>query len=244
MDPLTSSPALDFLHDVGTRIAAADPVHEVLDRIVEFVSDLLSCDSCFIYVLEGSELVLRASKNPHPDEIDRLTMGIGQGIAGWVAERREPVILERNASQDCRFRSFAELPEDSYEARLSIPVISRARVVSVINVQHREPHVFPPREIKMISTIGHLVGAAIEMARLENEVIQLSDKLAVRKIIERAKGIVQSEFGISEEDAYSLIKKQARSRRKSMNEIAEAILVTNDMKRNQRPAPSADELAS
>jgi uroporphyrinogen-III synthase len=79
---------------------------------------------------------------------------------------------------------------------------------------------------------------------LENEVIQLSDKLAVRKIIERAKGIVQSEFNMSEEEAYSLIKKQARSRRKSMKEIAEAILVTNDIKRIQKPAPSADELAS
>lgn len=244
MDPLASSSALDFLHDVGTRIAAADPVHEVLDRIVEFVSDLVNCDSCFIYVLEGSDLVLRASKNPHPEEIDRLTMRIGQGIAGWVAEHRELVVLERNASLDSRFRSFAELPEDSYDALLSIPVISRGRVVSVINVQHKEPHTFPPREVKLISMIGHLVGAAIEMARLENEVIELSDKLAVRKIIERAKGIVQSEFGISEEEAYSLIKRQARSRRKSMKEIAEAILVTNDMKRNQRPAPSDDELAS
>ena len=54
---------------------------------------------------------------------------------------------------------------------------------------------------------------------------------------------MQSEFNISEEEAYSLIKKQARSRRKSMKEIAEAILVINDMKRNQKPAP-ADELAS
>lgn len=244
MDPLTSTNALDFLHDVGTRLAAADPVHEVLDRIVEFVSDLVNCDSCFIYVLEGSDLVLRASKNPHPEEVDRLTMRIGQGIAGWVAEQREPVVLERDASLDSRFRSFAELPEDHYEALLSIPVISRGRVVSVINVQHKEPHAFQPREVKMISMIGHLVGAAIEMARLENEVIELSDKLAVRKLIERAKGIVQSDFGLSEEEAYSLIKKQARSRRKSMKEIAEAILVTNDMKRNQKPAPPADELAS
>jgi len=244
MDTLASTAALDFLHDVGTRIAAADPVHEVLDQIVEFVSDLVNCDSCFIYVLEGSDLVLRASKNPHPDEIDRLTMRIGQGIAGWVAEQREPAVLERNASQDSRFRSFAELPEDSYEALLSIPVISRGRVVSVITVQHRESHAYAPREVKMISTIGHLVGAAIEMARLENEVVQLSDKLAVRKLIERAKGIVQSEYGLSEEEAYSLIKKQARSRRKSMKEIAEAILVTNDIKRNQKAAPPADEIAS
>jgi signal transduction protein with GAF and PtsI domain len=244
MDPLASNTALDFLHDVGTRLAAADPLHEVLDRIVEFVSDLVSCDSCLIYVLDGNDLVLRASKNPHPEEVDRLTVRVGQGITGWVAEHLEPVALERNASQDGRFRSFAELPEDHYQALLSVPVISRGRVVSVINVQHKEPHAFQPREVKMISMIGHLVGAAIEMARLENEVIQLSDKLAVRKIIERAKGIVQSEFNISEEEAYSLIQKQARSRRKSMKEIAEAILVTNDMKRIQKPAPSADELAS
>ena len=236
MDPLASGIALDFLHDVGTRIAAADPVHEVLDQIVEFVSDLVSYDSCFIYVLEGSDLVLRVSKNPHPDEVDRLSMHLGQGIAGWVAEQREPVVLERHASQDSRFRSFAELPEDTYEALLSIPVISRGRVVSVITVQHKEPRAYAPREVKMISTIGHLVGAAIEMARLENEVSELSDKLKVRKLIERAKGIVQSEYGISEEEAYSLIKKQARSRRKSMKEIAEAILVTNDIKRNQKTA--------
>lgn len=65
----------------------------------------------------------------------------------------------------------------------------------------------------------------------------------MRKVIERAKGIVQSEFGISEEEAYNLIKKQARSRRKSMKEVAEAILLANDLKRNQRPA-GAGELAS
>jgi uroporphyrinogen-III synthase len=243
MDPLTASPALDFLHDVGTRIAAADPVHEVLNLIVEFVSDLVNCDSCFIYVLEGNDLVLRASKNPHPEVIDRLSMPIGQGITGWVAEHREPVVLEHHASKDSRFCLFTELPEDNYEALLSIPVISRGRLVSVINVQHKEPHSFQPREVKVISMIGHLVGAAIEMARLENEVIELSDKLAVRKLIERAKGIIQSEFSISEEEAYSMIKKQARGRRKSMKEIAEAILVTNDMKRNQKLS-SAEELAS
>ncbi len=80
MDQLNLNPALDFLHDLGTRIAAADPLHEVLDEIVEFVADLVSCDSCFIFVLEGDELVLRASKNPHPEALDRLKMQIGQGI--------------------------------------------------------------------------------------------------------------------------------------------------------------------
>ena len=235
MDQLIVNPALDFLHDLGTRIAAADPLHEVLDEIVEFVAEHVSCDSCFIFVLEGEELVLRASKNPHPEVLDRLRMRVGQGITGWVAEHREPVALSEHAALDPRFKMFTELPEDNYEAMLSVPVISRGRVVSVINVQHRETHSYTPREVKAISTIGHLVGAAIEMARLENEVIQLSDKLATRKVVERAKGVMQRDLSISEEEAYAMIQRQARQRRKSMKEISEAILLADELKKGNRP---------
>jgi len=233
MDLTEPTPTLNFLHDVSTRIAAADPLHEVLDEIVEFVSDLASCDSCFIYVKEGDELVMRASKNAHPEELDRLKIRMGQGITGWVAEKGEPIVLHARASHDPRFRKFAELPEDAYEAFLSIPMSSRQGVVGVINVQHRDPHTFTARETKIISTLGHLVGAAIEMARLEEENTQLSDKLAARKIIERAKGVIQRELGVTEEEAYTVIQKQARQRRKSMKEIGEAILLADEMKRTK-----------
>jgi len=237
MEPIT--PALDFLHDVGTRIAAADPLHKVLNEIVEFVTDFVSCDSCFIYVLEDDELVLRASKNSHPGVLDSLTIHMGQGITGWVAEHREPVILERNAPQDPRFRPFAELAEDNYESFLSIPVISRGRLVAVINVQHKDPYPFSRREIKAISAIGHLVGAAIEMARLEDEVTQLSDKLESRKMVERAKGILQNELDISEEEAYGMLQREARDRRISMKEVAEAILLSSELRRSRKPPETA-----
>ena len=88
----TSSSDIDFLHEIGSRMAAADPFHTVLSRIVSFVSSLVQCDSCFIYVLnQDDELVLCASKNPHADVVDRLKLRVGQGITGWVAEHREPV---------------------------------------------------------------------------------------------------------------------------------------------------------
>ena len=238
MTQLNMAPTLDFLHEVGTRIAAADPLHEVLDEIVEFVSGLVSCDSCLIYVREDDELVLRASMNAHPDLLDRLKIRVGEGITGWVAENREPVVIGCEAFRDPRFRIFSELPEDAFEAFLSIPVIFRGRVVSVINVQHRAPHAYLPREVKAISTVGHLVGAAIEMARLEAQVEELSDKLATRKLVERAKGILQRDLGLDEEGAYSFLHKNARQRRKPMREIAEAIILADDLKRNREsPTP-------
>ena len=232
MDLTQPTPAINFLHQVTNRIAEADSLHDVLNEIVEFVSDLVSCDSCFIFVLEGNDLVLRASKNLHPEVIDQLKLGLGQGITGWVASCGEPVILSQGAFKDPRFRVISALPEDSYEAFLSMPISSRGRVVGVINVQHMQPNEFTPREIKIISMLGHLVGAAIEMARLEQEVTVLSDKLAARKVVERAKGVLQRELKISEEEAYGTIQKQARARRKPMKEISEAILLADELKCN------------
>src|SRR2546428_10990395 len=132
---------VDLLHEIGVRLATADEFHEVLTRLVEFASALVKCDSCLIYVLEDEELLLRASKNPHPEVVDRLKLHVGEGITGWVAEHREPVTVSKNASKDPRFQFFHELPEDTYEAFLSVPLMSRGRVVGVINLQHRRPHV-------------------------------------------------------------------------------------------------------
>ncbi len=164
---MSESIEVDFLHELSSRMAAADPLHEVLDRVVEFATALVKCDSCLVYVLEDEELVLRASKNPHAEVVDRLKLHIGQGITGWVAQHLEPVAVSRNASQDPRFKFFNELPEDRYEAFLSVPLLCRGRSVGVINVQHRQPHVYTQRQVQLISTIGFLVGAEIEMARLE-----------------------------------------------------------------------------
>ena len=230
-----SSPDIDFLHEISSRMAAvADPLHEVLAQIVEFVSAVIKCDSCFVYVLEADELVLRASKNPHEDCIDRLKLRVGQGITGWVAEHREPVAISENADKDVRFKFFNELPEDSYQAFLSVPVITRGRVVGVINLQHRQPHTYTPRQIRLVSTVGFLVGAEIEMARLEGENSQLLEKLETRKLLERAKGILQRDLGLDEEQAYLTLQRQSRQKRKSLREIAEAVVLGEEIRRKSQ----------
>src|SRR5437899_2144638 len=200
---------------------------------------LVKCDSCLVYVVEGEELVLRASKNPHLEVVDRLKLHVGQGITGWVAEHREPVAVAEKASQDPRFQFFHELPEDSFEAFLSVPLMCRGRVVGVINLQHKQHHVYRRREIRMISTIGFLVGAEIELARLEDANSSLADQLETRKIVERAKGILQRDLGLSEEQAYLTLQRQSRQKRKPMKEIAEAIVLSDEVKGNFRdPEPS------
>jgi uroporphyrinogen-III synthase len=224
---------VDFLHEIGSRMAASDPLHAVLDSIVDFACSLIQSDSCFVYVLENDQLVLRASKNPHSDVVDRLGIWLGQGITGWVGWHREPVAIPEKALKDPRFQRFKNLPEDTFEAFLSVPILCRGKLIGVINLQHRKPYYHTEHEVRLLSAVGYLVGAELERARLETENLQLSDRLESRKQIEKAKGVLQRDFGLDEEAAYKAMQRESRQRRKSMKEIAEAILLNDDLRKSR-----------
>ena len=226
----SAAAGVDFIHEIGSRIAA-DPLHVVLNRIVDFACSLIKCDSCFVYVLEDNQLVLRASKNPHSDVVDHLGIWLGQGITGWVGWHREPVAIPSRALQDPRFKRFKNLPEDSFEAFLSVPILCRSKLVGVINLQHRKPYYHTEQEVRLLSAVGYLVGAEIERARLESVNLELTDRLESRKHIERAKGVLQRDFGVDEDSAYRAMQRESRQRRKSMREIAEAILLNDDLRK-------------
>lgn len=221
---------VDVLYEISGCLGTVDGLRAVLTRVVDFATALVRCDSCLIYVLEGDELVLRASKNPYPELVNRLKLRVWEGITGWVAEHREPVAIPEKAAHDPRFKFFHELPEDSYEAFLSVPLMCRGRVVGVINLQHRQHHVYRRREICMISTVGFLVGAELELARLEDANSTLAEQLQTRKIVERAKGILQRDLGLNEEQAYLALQRQSRQKRKPMKEIAEAIVLSEEVR--------------
>lgn len=229
-DGLTS---IDFLHEISTRLASADSFHVVLGSIVDFVTTVIPCDSCFIYVMEHEKLVLRASKNPHADLVDHLGMSLGQGITGWVAEHREPVAIASGASNDPRFVMFRNLPEDHFEAILCTPILCASKVVGVITLQHQMNYQHTANEIRLLSMLGFLVGAEIERTRLETENLQLAGRLETRKAVDRAKGILQRDLAMSEDEAYRTMQRESRQRRISMREIADAIVLGDDLKKTQ-----------
>jgi uroporphyrinogen-III synthase len=220
-----------LLNQIATRISASAPLEAVLQDVVEFVRSVVRCDSCFVYLLEDGDLLLRASSNPHPKLVNRLKLKLGQGITGWVAEHRAPVAVCRQAFMDPRFKLFGDLPEDRFESFLSVPMVSGGRLLGVINVQSRAAHDYTPREISLTATMGFMIGAEVERARLESENALLFARLESRKIVERAKGILQREMNVSEEEAYRKMQRESMERRKSMKDIAEAILLIEDLKR-------------
>jgi signal transduction protein with GAF and PtsI domain len=145
---------------------------DVLQGIVSLVVEFTQCDSCLVYLLDGEDLVLCASNMPHPSTIGKLRMKSNEGLTGWVARERRLLAISREAYKDQRFKTFGELPEDTYEAFLSAPVIARNRVVGVINVQHRMPHQHTGSEMEVLATVGEQVGCMLVLARMSPSALE------------------------------------------------------------------------
>ncbi len=173
---------LRILHQISQSISSTLDLDQVLRQIVDLVIDVTRGDACLLYLIDntGDNLVLRASKNPHPRLIGKIAMKVGEGITGWVAQEVQPVAIPRHASKDSRFKVFHTLPEDKYEAFLSVPIVAPPtdRVIGVINVQHRKARKHSDGEITLLSIIGHQVGGAIENARLYEETMLRSSQIS------------------------------------------------------------------
>jgi uroporphyrinogen-III synthase len=139
---------------------------ETLQAVARLVAEFTACDSCLLYLIENEELVLCASSSPHPGEIGAVRLRLDEGLTGWVARERKLLAISAEAFKDNRFKTFHELPEDSFESFLSAPVIARNRVVGVINVQHRGAHRHTGAEMELLTTIGEQVGCLLVLARM------------------------------------------------------------------------------
>lgn len=145
---------------------------EILKAVVSLVVEFTQCDSCLVYLLDNNELVLCAANTPHPGAIGNVRLSVNEGLTGWVARERRLLAISREAYRDPRFKSFGELPEDTYEAFLSAPLIARNRVVGVINVQYRLPHQHTGGEMEVLTTVGEQVGCVLVLARMAPTVLE------------------------------------------------------------------------
>ena len=141
-------------------------LQEVLQGIVSLVVEFTACDSCLLYLIDKEELVLCASNTAPDSVLGRVRLKKSEGLTGWVARERKLLAISRDAYNDPRFKSFRELPEDSFEAFLSAPVIARNRVVGVINVQHKDAHAHGGSEMELLTTVGEQVGCLLVLARM------------------------------------------------------------------------------
>jgi GAF domain-containing protein len=115
---------------------------------------------------------------------------------------------------------------------LSIPMMVRVKAdkaVGVINSYTSVPHVFTGEEVKLLQAIAKQAAIAIEHSTLVEKSHELQEALAVRKLMDRAKGYLMRSKKLTEEVAFKLIQRQSTEFRKSMSEIADAVLLAGEL---------------
>ncbi len=137
---------------------------DVLQEIVDLVSDFLTSDSCLVYLVEDGELILYATSDPNRENVGKVRIRLDEGLTGWVARERRLLAISREAYHDPRFKLFKDLPQDTFEAFLSVPIISQNKVVGVINVQHQQARIHSGSDMEMLSTLGEQVGCLLVLS--------------------------------------------------------------------------------
>ncbi len=245
-----ASSQIAILHRISNIVTSDLSLDEMLGEIVGLTSHVTQCDACLVYLIEreSGEIVLRASQVPHAADLGQIRLKMGEGVTGWVAEHKAVVALSKNAASDPRFKPMKALVEDTYQAFASVPLMSKGDVLGIVNVHHRDQHEHKSDEVALLTFIGEQMGSAIAKAFLEDEnerlvaeKEELKRQLETRKVVERAKGLLQRKHNLTEEEAYLRLRNESRRLRRPMRELADAIILAEELARKTDPLMYARE---
>lgn len=149
-------------------------------------------------------------------------------VAGHHLNRNAPLVVHEQAWADARFAGLPEFTLHRFEGVASIPLIESGAVIGILNVCRSRRAGLQGSALSFLLTLSVPVSALVagEAARagLRREIDNLNRRLADRKLLERAKGLVQTRFQWSEEQAYLHLRNISRRRRTPLREIAAEVI--------------------
>ena len=219
------------LSKISKAITSDYYLEDILRLIVTVTAEALGSNICSLMLVDDKtkELAVRATQSISVEYNKKLPLKIGEGIAGKAAHENRPIaIKDVTKEKEYKYKDMAK--KEGLCSLLCVPLSVKGRVIGVINCYTSKPHDFSEDEIELLVTIANQAAIAIENTELivKSKVIQ--EELEVRKRVERAKGILMRQEGLSEEEAYLKIRKYSMDNRKTMREVAEAIILAADMK--------------
>jgi signal transduction protein with GAF and PtsI domain len=147
------------------------------------------------------------------------------GLRGPVVSdhfrRESPIVIHQAAWTDQRFTIFPEVLEHRLEGIISIPLIHNGATMGLLNIGRAEPASLPAGEVAALFGLSLPMGALLAA---EIEYSKLSERLADRKILDRAKGVLQARLAWTEEQAYVHLRRTSRRRRIKIRDVAREVV--------------------
>ncbi|MDD5527220.1 MAG: GAF and ANTAR domain-containing protein, partial [Candidatus Omnitrophica bacterium] len=178
---------------------------------------------------ETKELVIKSTQSVSERYNNKPNIKLGEGIAGMVAKDNK-LLCSRDVRKDRRYVNREIARSEAIVSLASVPLAVKGKVIGALNCYTSEEHEFSPAELDILTTVAAQAAAAIENAELDLRARSAEEALQTRKLIERAKEILSQDANMPPSEAFRLIQKQSMDKRKSMKEIAEAIILAKDIR--------------
>ena len=193
---LATSGERRVLHQIISTVGSSLELDEVLEAVVELLSDASAVHACFVYLLEdgGERLMLRAASEPYEHLVGEIALDRGEGLAWWALEHREPAFIRENALADPRVKYVPELEEESFQSLVAVPVLGKDGSPTGSILLHTEaPREFTAAEADFLASSASLVAGAIENAHLYEEmrrrVAELEELTELAEAVARAESV-------------------------------------------------------
>ena len=148
-----------------------EPLAAAAARIITAATD---SDVCFVHVLDDTErsLTLAGATPPFDSEVGKIRLPLGQGISGWVASHRQPVVILDDKESDPRYLPFQSLRGRDFTSMVSVPMeTDPGGLVGVLNVHTVAQREFGDRDVELLLVIGRLIAGAMHQARLHRQLV-------------------------------------------------------------------------
>ncbi len=223
---------IEALSKISGAITSDLYLEDILQLIVTVTAEVMGSKICSLMLIDPGkkELTIKATQSISKEYINKNPLKPGEGIAGKVASENKPITVY-NILENKIYRNKEIARKEGLASLLCVPLHVKGKVIGVLNVYTSEPHDFSDYEVNILKTVADQAAIVIENYRLVVETRVIREELETRKAVERAKGILMREQSLSEEQSFRKIQKFAMDNRKSMREVAEAIILSSDMKR-------------
>lgn len=223
---------LATLTKISRAITSDLYLEDILKLIVNLTASVMKAKICSLWLLdeETRELKIRATQAMSQGYLKDRTLKVGEGIVGLVFKEKKPMVIS-DVSKDKRYKEKKLAGKEGLVSMLSVPMLVKDRSIGVINVYTVKPYKYTKSDINLLSAAANQAAAAIENTELIVKTKVIQEELEARKKIEKAKGILMREQDLSEDEAYALIRKSSMNKRISMKDVAEAIILSFDIRK-------------
>jgi GAF domain-containing protein len=226
---------IEVLARMSQTIAQGAYLREILQLIVTMTAEMMGSKVCSLMLLDekGRELRIEATQSLSDAYRNKPPVPVIGSVSGRAIQQKRAVVVP-DVAKDPQYTYPDIAKKDNLKSLLVVPMMVKEKPIGVLNGYTAELHLFSDEEIQLLQAVANQAGIAIEHTRAIEKALEAQEALETRKVIERAKGILMRQQGLSEETAFRIIQRQAMDRRKSMKEVAEAIILSEEIQQQKK----------